>query len=114
MEQLRVWAARYVETGELGRPHGTAYKQTAIGIVGFGSQMVPIFFGQGVEFRVIRLTDTHEYQLFPTDGAQFRSGEHQECRGDRPGRKLGQPTKSPQNRRKNRCQQNPNPLLITR
>ena len=49
---------RYVETGELGRPHGTAYKQTAIGICGFGSQMVPIFFGQGVEFRLTRLTDT--------------------------------------------------------
>ena len=47
-----------METGELGRPHGTAYKQTAIGITGFGSQMVPIFFGQGVEFRVVRLTDT--------------------------------------------------------
>ena len=50
--------SRYVETGELGRPHGTAYKQTAIGIVGFGSQMVPIFFGQGIEFRLNRLTDT--------------------------------------------------------
>ena len=48
----------YVESGELGRPHGTAYKQTAIGIVGFGSQMVPIFFGQGIEFRLNRLTDT--------------------------------------------------------
>ena len=50
--------SRYVETGELGRPHGTAYKQTAIGICGFGSQMVPIFFGQGIEFRLNRLTDT--------------------------------------------------------
>ena len=50
--------SHYVETGELGRPHGTAYKQTAIGICGFGSQMVPIFFGQGVEFRLTRLTDT--------------------------------------------------------
>ena len=48
----------YVESGELGRPHGTAYKQTAIGIVGFGSQMIPIFFGQGIEFRLNRLTDT--------------------------------------------------------
>ena len=48
----------YVESGELGRPHGTAYKRTAIGIVGFGSQMIPIFFGQGIEFRLTRLTDT--------------------------------------------------------
>ena len=49
---------RYVESGELGRPHSTSYKQTAIGICGFGSQMVPIFFGQGIEFRLNRLTDT--------------------------------------------------------
>ena len=48
----------YVESGELGRPHGTKYKRTALGICGFGSQMVPIFFGQGVEFRLTRLTDT--------------------------------------------------------
>ena len=48
----------YVESGELGRPHGTAYKRTAIGIVGFGSQMIPIFFGQGIEFRIIRLTSS--------------------------------------------------------
>ena len=39
----------YVESGELGRPHSTIYKRTAIGVVGFGSQMVPIFFGQGIE-----------------------------------------------------------------
>ena len=39
---------RYVESGELGRPHSTSYKRTAIGICGFGSQMVPIFFGQGI------------------------------------------------------------------
>ena len=26
--------------------------------MGFGSQMVPIFFGQGIEFRLNRLTDT--------------------------------------------------------
>ena len=50
--------SRYVETGELGRPHGTAYKQTAVGVLGFGSQMVPIFFGQGIEFRIIRLTSS--------------------------------------------------------
>ena len=50
--------SHYVETGELGRPHGTTFKQTAIGICGFGSQMVPIFFGQGIEFRLNRLTDT--------------------------------------------------------
>ena len=50
--------SRYVESGELGRPHGTAYKRSAIGVVGFGSQMVPIFFGQGIEFRLNRLTDT--------------------------------------------------------
>ena len=36
--------------------HGTEYKQTAIG--SFGSQMVPIFFGQGIEFRLNHLTDT--------------------------------------------------------
>ena len=48
----------YVESGELGRPHGTEYKRSAIGVVGFGSQMVPIFFGQGIEFRIIRLTSS--------------------------------------------------------
>ena len=50
--------SHYVESGELGRPHSTSYKRTAIGVVGFGSQMVPIFFGQGIEFRLNRLTDT--------------------------------------------------------
>ena len=59
-----------METGELGRPHGTAYKQTAIGICGFGSQMVPIFFGPGNRVPAKPPHRHHQHQLFPTDGAQ--------------------------------------------
>ena len=46
---------RYVESNRFGRTHSSpAYKRTAIATLGFGSQMIPIFFGQGIEFRLLR------------------------------------------------------------
>ena len=55
----------YVETNQLGWTHGTAFKRTTLGVVGFGSQMVPIFFGQGIEFRMLRrpATTNTEYSF---------------------------------------------------
>ena len=44
----------YVESNLLGRTHATPYKRTAVGALGFGSQMVPLLFGQGIEFRYLR------------------------------------------------------------
>ena len=49
---------KYVESNLLGRATTKAYARSAVGVLGFGSQMVPIFFGQGIEFRVVRLTNT--------------------------------------------------------
>ena len=45
---------RFVESNLLGRTHTTPYKRTAVGALGFGSQMVPLLFGQGIEFRYLR------------------------------------------------------------
>ena len=44
----------YVETNQLGVTNGEAVRRDGIAICGFGSQMVPIFFGQGIEFRLLR------------------------------------------------------------
>ena len=46
--------SRYCETNQLGVTNSEEVRQTGIAVVGFGSQMVPILFGQGVEFRVLR------------------------------------------------------------
>ena len=45
---------RYVETNQLGVTNSEAVRRDGIAICGFGSQMVPIFFGQGIEFRLLR------------------------------------------------------------
>ena len=44
----------YVETNQLGVTNGEAVRRDGIAICGFGSQMVPILFGQGIEFRLLR------------------------------------------------------------
>ena len=44
----------YIETNQLGVTNSEAVRRDGIAIVGFGSQMVPIFFGQGIEFRLLR------------------------------------------------------------
>ena len=45
---------RYVESRLLGRTTTKAYAKSAVGVCGFGSQMVPIFFGQGVTIKILR------------------------------------------------------------
>ena len=103
--------SHYVESGELGRPHSTSYKRTAIGVVGFGSQMVPIFFGQGNRVPAKPSHRHHQHQLQPTNGALLRSGKYKECRGDWTGGKLRHPTKSNQ-RSNEHARRKPNPLSI--
>ena len=44
----------YVETNQLGVTNTEAVRRDGIAICGFGSQMVPILFGQGIEFRLLR------------------------------------------------------------
>ena len=44
----------YVETNQLGVTNSEAVRRDGIAICGFGSQMVPILFGQGIEFRLLR------------------------------------------------------------
>ena len=44
----------YVETNQLGVTNSEAVRRDGVAICGFGSQMVPIFFGQGIEFRLLR------------------------------------------------------------
>ena len=44
----------YVETNQLGVTNSEAVRRDGIAICGFGSQMVPILFGQGIEFRTLR------------------------------------------------------------
>ena len=46
--------SRYVETNQLGVTNSEEVRQQGIAICGFGSQMVPILFGQGIEFRLLR------------------------------------------------------------
>ena len=44
----------YVETNQLGVTNSEAVRRDGIAVCGFGSQMVPILFGQGIEFRLLR------------------------------------------------------------
>ena len=46
--------SRYVETNQLGVTNSEEVRRDGIAVCGFGSQMVPILFGQGIEFRLLR------------------------------------------------------------
>ena len=46
----------YVSSGLIGHADGTALNRTAYTALGYGSQALPLFFGDGIEFRVFRPT----------------------------------------------------------
>ena len=55
----------YVSTNRLGQTSVTAANRASVGAVGYGSQALPLFFGDGIEFRVFRPTAgaTTDYAL---------------------------------------------------
>lgn len=49
--------SRYVASTLFGKTNATAFKRTAYLAYLYGSQFIPIFYGQGIEIRVFRPTD---------------------------------------------------------
>ena len=77
--------SRYCETNQLGVTNSEEVRQTGIAVVGFGSQMVPIFYsGKGSNSGTLRDPSETGRTVFPPSAHELPDGQPLERNRYRP------------------------------